>query len=403
MKKRVIGGLLVIALMFGGFMGVSQYHPEERSIIISNDNIAEVEEASEFQVEAKAAVLMDASSGSVLFAQNAKEELPPASVTKVMTMLLILRGCEEEKISLQDIVTVSENAASMGGSQMYLEPGEQHTVDELMMGVAMVSANDGCVALAEHLCGSVEMFVEKMNRTAAELNMQNTNFVNTNGLPVANHYSSAYDIAIMTKELLSHEESHRWLTQKQKMIKVGLPGKEKDFELINTNKLLRQYDGAIGVKTGFTQDAMYCLSGAAERNGTRFIVVILGSETSAIRFAEAKKLLDYGFSNYENVTVAEKDKVHKSIKVDKGVPEKVEAVTREDYGVLVKKGEGESIETRVEWKASIEAPIKKGEKLGELVVYRNGIARERFPLVARKAVKKASMKDLYIRMIKKIA
>lgn len=271
------------------------------------------------------------------------------------------------------------------------------------MGVAMVSANDGCVALAEHLCGSVEMFVEKMNRTAMELDMRNTNFVNTNGLPVANHYSSAYDIAIMTKELLSHEESHRWLTQRQKMIKVGLPGKEKDFELINTNKLLRQYDGAIGVKTGFTQDAMYCLSGAAERNGTRFIAVILGAETSAIRFAEAKKLLDYGFSNYENVTVAEKDKVQKSIKVDKGSPEKVEAVAKEDCGVLVKKGEGESIETRVEWKASIEAPIKKGERLGELVVYRNGIARERFPLVAKKAVQKASMKDLYIRMIKKIA
>lgn len=403
MKKRVIGGLLVIALMFGGFMGVSQYHPEERSITISNDNIAEVEEASEFQVKAKAAVLMDASSGSVLFAQNAQEELPPASVTKVMTMLLILQGCEEGKISLKDTVTVSENAASMGGSQMYLEPGEQHTVDELMMGVAMVSANDGCVALAEHLCGSVEMFVEKMNRTAMELDMRNTNFVNTNGLPVANHYSSAYDIAIMTKELLSHEESHRWLTQRQKMIKVGLPGKEKDFELINTNKLLRQYDGAIGVKTGFTQDAMYCLSGAAERNGTRFIAVILGAETSAIRFAEAKKLLDYGFSNYENVTVAEKDKVQKSIKVDKGSPEKVEAVAKEDCGVLVKKGEGESIEIRVEWKASIEAPIKKGERLGELVVYRNGIARERFPLVAKKAVQKASMKDLYIRMIKKIA
>lgn len=403
MRKRVIGGLLVIALMFGGFMGVSQYQPDERSITISNNNIAEVEAASEFQVEAKAAVLMDASSGSVLFAQNAQEELPPASVTKVMTMLLILEGCEEGKISLQDIVTVSENAASMGGSQMYLEPGEQHTVDELMMGVAMVSANDGCVALAEHLCGSVEMFVEKMNRTAAELNMQNTNFVNTNGLPVANHYSSAYDIAIMTKELLEHEESQRWLINKQEMIKVGLPGKEKDFELINTNKLLRQYEGAIGVKTGFTQDAMYCLSGAAERDGTRLIAVILGAETSAIRFQEAKKLLDYGFSNYESVIVAEKGQMQKWVKVDKGTPEKVKAVSEKDCKVLVKKGESNSIKTRIELKASIDVPIKQGEQLGELVVYRDGIAKERFPLVAAKNVKKASMKDLYIRMMKKIA
>lgn len=242
-----------------------------------------------------------------------------------------------------------------------------------------------------------------MNSKAAELGMEHSNFVNTNGLPVANHYSSAYDIAIMTRELLSHEDSQKWLTNKQEMIQVGLPGKEKDFELINTNKLLRQYEGAIGVKTGFTQDAMYCLSGAAERDGTRLIAVILGAETSAIRFDEAKSLLDYGFSNYASVTVAEKGQTKKTVKIDKGAPASVDAVAEELCTVLVKKGDEKQIKTKIELNGTINAPIKKGQQLGELVVYHNGVAKERFPLVAAKAVKNASVKDLYIRMMKKIA
>lgn len=403
MKKRVISGCVIIALAFGGFMGVSQWQPEERTITIANDNVAQMEEQAEFQVAAKGAVLMDASTGQVLFAQDAKEELPPASVTKVMTMLLLLEGCEDKRISMKDVVTVSENAASMGGSQMYLEPGEQHTVEELLMGIAMVSANDACVAMAEHLCGSVEMFVEKMNSRAAQLGMKNTNFVNTNGLPVANHYSSAYDIAIMTRELLRHEASHDLLTKEQAVVKVGLPGKEKDFELINTNKLLKQYEGAIGVKTGFTQDAMYCLSAAAERNGTRLIAVILGSETSVVRFDEAKKLLDYGFSNYETVTIAEKGEPQKKVTLDKSDPIGIEAAAGEDCSVLIKKGEDKKVRTRVEMDGNITAPVKKGDKVGQLVVYVNNKERDRFPLVAAESAEKASVKDLYIRMMKKIA
>lgn len=403
MKKRVISGCIIIALAFGGFMGVKQFTPEERSIMIANDEITKLEQEAEFQVSAKAAVLMDASTGQVLYAQNSKEELPPASVTKVMTMLLLMEGCENKQINMDDVVTISENAASMGGSQMYLEPGEKHTVEELLMGIAMVSANDACVAMAEHLCGSVELFVEKMNKRAAELGMKNSNFVNTNGLPADNHYSSAYDIAIMTRELLNCEESHEFLTKEQAIVKVGLPGKEKEFELINTNKLLKQYNGAIGVKTGFTQDAMYCLSAAAERDGTRFISVILGAESSAVRFDEAKKLLDYGYANYETKLIAEQGEVIKNVTLDKSDPAKINAITPEDCTILMKKGDNRKVESRIRIEKGLCAPLKKGSEIGTLSVYLEGEEVEHFPLVAEEEAEKASLKEIYVRMMKKIA
>ena len=405
MKKKVISGLLIVTLMICGFMGINQFVPEQRSITISSDaraTLAETESVGEFEVQAKGAVLMDADSGKVLFAQGAEQELPPASVTKIMTMLLILEGVEQGRISLDDAVTVSENAASMGGSQMYLEPGEQHTVEELLKGVAMVSANDGCVALAEHLCGSVEIFVEKMNSRARELGMNNTNFVNTNGLPAENHYSSAYDIAVMTSELLHHESSHEWLTKKQAVVKIGLPGKEKDFELINTNKLLYQYEGALGVKTGFTQDAMFCLSGAAERDGMRLVAVVLGAETSAVRFSETMKLLDYGFANYESYVVAKKGECQKKYKVSKATPEKVTAIPKSDCSIMIKKGESENIKTKVEMKSNLKAPLKKGREVGELVVYQKGIELQRFPLVAEKTLRKATLWERITRWFKNL-
>nr|WP_305146625.1 D-alanyl-D-alanine carboxypeptidase family protein [Anaerovorax odorimutans] len=383
-------------------MGIDRFRPEERSISIVNARVEPSEKETGLKVDAKAAVLMDATSGEVLFAQDAHKKLPPASVTKVMTMLLILEACESGKISLKDKVTISERAAAMGGSQMYMEPGEQHTVEELLMGVAMASANDGAVALAEHLAGSVEMFVERMNRRAAELDMKDTNFVNTNGLPVSNHYTSAYDIAIMSKALIRFPETQNWFTKWQATIKVGLPGKEKDFGLTNTNRLIKIYPGAIGIKTGFTQDAGYCLSGAAERNGTRLIGVILGASTSKVRFAEISKMFDYGFSNYESVKVAKKGQVQKALKLEKGAPSKIDVVMEDDVAVLVKKGKKDSIKTRIEMKGYVPLPLKKGQELGHLVIYQDGVEKERFPIVAAESAKKASIKDLYIQMMKKI-
>lgn len=402
MKKRIISGCLVLALLIGGFMGIDRFRPEERSISIVNAKVEPSQKETGLKVDAKAAVLMDATSGEVLFAQNAHKRLPPASVTKVMTMLLILEACESGKINLSDTVTISERAAAMGGSQMYMEPGEQHTVEELLMGVAMASANDGAVALAEHLAGSVEMFVERMNKRAAELDMKDTNFVNTNGLPVSNHYTSAYDIAIMSKALIRFPETQKWFTKWQATIKVGLPGKEKDFGLTNTNRLIKIYPGAIGIKTGFTQDAGYCLSGAAERNGTRLIGVILGASTSKVRFAEISKMFDYGFSNFESVKVAKKGQVQKALKLEKGTPSKIDVVMEDDVAVLVKKGKKNSIKTKVEMKGYVPLPLKRGQQLGELVVYQDGVEKKRFPIVAAESAKKASIKDLYIQMMKKI-
>lgn len=401
-KKKIISGCLIAALLFGGFMGIDQFQPQERSISIVNARVEPSEKETGMKVKAKAAVLMDAVSGEVLFAQNAHKKLPPASVTKVMTMLLILEGCDSGKIRLSDTVTISERAASMGGSQMYMEPGEQHTVEELLKGVAMVSANDGCVALAEHLAGSVEMFVEQMNKRAAELGMKDSHFVNTNGLPVANHYTSAYDIAVMSRALIAFPETAQWFTKWQDTIKVGLPGKEKEFGLTNTNKLIKQYPGAIGIKTGFTQGAGYCLSGAAERDGTRLIGVILGCTTSNIRFAEIKRLLDYGFSNYESVKIAEKGQVQKALKIEKGTPSKVDVIMEDDAAILVKKGNKNRIKTKIEMDGYIKLPLKRGQKLGELVVLQDGKEKERFPIVARDSAKKASIKELYIQMMKKL-
>ena len=401
-KKKIISGCLIAALLFGGFMGIDQFQPQERSISIVNARVEPSEKETGMKVKAKAAVLMDAVSGEVLFAQNAHKKLPPASVTKVMTMLLILEGCDSGKIRLSDTVTISERAASMGGSQMYMEPGEQHTVEELLKGVAMVSANDGCVALAEHLAGSVEMFVEQMNKRAAELGMKDSHFVNTNGLPVANHYTSAYDIAVMSRALIAFPETAQWFTKWQDTIKVGLPGKEKEFGLTNTNKLIKQYPGAIGIKTGFTQDAGYCLSGAAERDGTRLIGVILGCTTSNIRFAEINRLLDYGFSNYKSVKIAEKGQVQKALKIEKGTPSKVDVIMEDDAAILVKKGNKNRIKTKIEMDGYIKLPLKRGQKLGELVVLQDGKEKERFPIVARDSAKKASIKELYIQMMKKL-
>ena len=241
MWKKVVSSLIGVALILCAFVGVEKIKdglPSQKPIVLEtvNDEPAEDREPeAAFEVAAKGAVLIDAETGEVLFQQDAHKELPLASVTKVMTMLLVMDAVDEGKITLDDKVTISERAASMGGSQMYMEPGETHTVAQLMEGVAMASANDGCVALAEYVAGSEEIFVERMNERAAELGMKDSHFVNTNGLPVADHYSSAYDIGLMSKELYKHEETHTWFTTWQSTITVGLPGKEKEFGLTNTN------------------------------------------------------------------------------------------------------------------------------------------------------------------------
>jgi len=421
-SKIKTGALLcftaIIAL--AGFMGVDHFRPDERVIKINGSAdmtpvVTTVEKSigtkaqapeegavSGLVVDGKSALLMDAGSGAVLFEKNSHDRLPPASVTKIMTMLLVLEAVDRGQISLNDMVTISERAAKMGGSQMYMEMGEQHSLEDLMKGIAMVSANDACVAVAEYLGGSVEIFVEKMNRRAEKLGMKDTNFVNTNGLPVANHYCSAYDIAIMSRELIKHATCKEWFTTWQDTINIGLPGKEKEFGLTNTNRLIRQYPGADGIKTGFTQDAGYCLSGSATRSDMTLIAVIMGSPTSQVRFNDISKMLDYGFATYDTVKIAEKGESTGNIRIEKGSLDLLNIVAGEDISVLVKKGEKEGITTGIELDKNIQAPIAKGQQIGEIIVYEKAKEIERYPLVAEEKVEKASFGQLYIRMMKNL-
>lgn len=413
MRKKIISTVLGVALIMGAFVGVSRFLPKQETIVIEPNRAAAspvavetVKDAplsktdkSPFTLAAKGAVLIDAFTGQVLFEQDAHKELPLASVTKVMTMLLVMEAVHDGRIAMNDKVTISERAASMGGSQMFMEVGEQHTVEELLEGVAMASANDGCVALSEHVAGSEEIFVERMNDRAAALGMRDTHFVNTNGLPVADHYSSAYDIAVMSQKLYAFEETHKWFTTWQSTITVGLPGKEKEFGLTNTNKLIKQYEGCNGIKTGFTSEAGYCLSASAIRGQTHLIAVALGCETAKSRNAEISKLLDYGFANYETVCLAEKGQVMEKLVVEKGTPQRVEAVTQSDITTLVPKGEKNTVTCKVKMDEKVTLPLKKGAKIGEVKVMAGKKEIAAYPLLASVAVEKASFTDLVKRLL----
>ena len=353
-------------------------------------------------VEARSAVLIDADSGTVLYEKNPGEELPPASVTKVMTMLLAMEAIDDGRISSEDEVTISENAAGMGGSQLYMEAGETHTVSELLTGISMVSANDACVALAEYIGGTEEIFVEKMNEKAEELGLENTHFSNTNGLPAADHYSSARDIAFMARHLLSYPEILPYLSAESGNIEVGREGRTSVIEMVNTNKLLKTYNGATGIKTGFTQDAGYCLAASAQRDDLHLIAVVLGAETSALRFSESARLLDYGFSTYEAVKIAEKNEIIGTASVEKGIRNAVDIRTEEKIVLLAKRGEAAAISYRVRPAENLSAPVTQGQRAGTLEITKDGEPLGEYPLSASSDVRKADLKTLIIRSTEQI-
>ncbi len=403
-RKKILVTVLGCAVIMCAFVGIGKNLPKQEPIELETvaDSPEEDRQKAAFEVAAGGAVLIDADTGEVLFQQDSHKELPLASVTKIMTMLLVMEAADDGKITLADEVTISERAASMGGSQMYMEAGEIHTVEELLRGVAMASANDGCVALAEYVAGSEEIFVERMNEKAEELGMTDTHFSNTNGLPVADHYSSAYDIALMSKELYEYEETHEWFTTWQSSITVGLPGKEKEFGLTNTNKLIKQYPGCNGIKTGFTADAGYCLSASATREETHLIAVALGCESSKIRNSEVSKLLDYGFANFETCVIAEKGQEIEKIKVENGQPQTLMAITEDRITALTEKGGKGDVSSKAKIDEKVRLPLKKGQKVGTLVVYRGDEKIGEYPLVAETAVEKASFGELAKRFVKKI-
>ena len=333
-------------------------------------------------LNAKSAILMEESTGNILYESNPDERLPIASVTKVMTMLLIMEAVDSGKISLDDMVTVSENAMSYGGSTMFLETGEQLTVNDMLKGIAVASANDGCVAMAEHLAGSESAFVDMMNEKAKELGMENTHFMNTNGLDEDDHYSSARDVAIMSRELMKHETIFNYTSIWMDTLRGG------KFQLANTNKLIRFYDGANGLKTGSTSKALCCLSAAAKRNDMQLIAVVLGAPTSAERFASAKSLLDYGFANYAvNTQITAGDEVQK-IAVEKGVDKEVGVVAGDSCSTLVKKGQEDNITKEIKIDETITAPIEAGQKIGTMTISRDGEVIAYIDLNASSAVEK---------------
>ncbi len=344
------------------------------------------------QVDAKAAILMEPSTGKVVYEQNSNERLAPASVTKIMTLLLIYDAVAQKKISWDDVVSVSDHAASMGGSQIFLEPGEKQTVKDLTKSIAVASANDAAVAMAEYIGGSEEGFVDLMNRKAAELSMTNTHFENACGLDTDNHLTTALDIALMSRELMNkYPDVREYTTKWQDTITHKTKRGDEEFGLTNTNKLIKWYDGATGLKTGSTGKALYCLSATAERNGLNLIAVIMAAPDPTVRFREAMKLLDYGFANFAISFGEPAGKVMGSVKVYKGETEEINAVVKNDVQALVEKGTTDPIEPKVQLVEAISAPFEAGAKVGEIVYMYRGKEVGRSDLVAEAAVKKAGL------------
>lgn len=334
-------------------------------------------EAAGLDVTAPAAVLMERATGTLLFEKNAHEALPPASVTKVMTLLLVLEALDEGRIGWDDTVTASEAAAAKGGSQIYLEPGEGLPLREMLKSVAVASANDCACALAEHVAGSEAAFVDRMNRRAAELGMADTHFVNCTGLddgPDADtHRTSAHDIALMSRALLAHDEIRDYTTIWMDSVRDGR------FGLANTNKLIRFYPGATGLKTGYTSRAGYCLSASAERGGVEYIAVVLDCASSADRFSDAKALLDYGFANYALVTPEAETA---TVPVRLGMAPEAEAVLQDAGPLLLPKGDAARAEQEVELTEAVEAPVEAGQRLGTLRIRSGEAVVAELPLVA---------------------
>ena len=356
--------------------------------------------AVELEVGGKSALLMDAATGQILYESNAHAPLAPASVTKVMTMLLIMEAIDDGRIGWDDTVTASEAAASKGGSQIYLKVGETMTVSDMLKSIAVSSANDCACAMAEHIAGSEAAFVDMMNKRAEALGMADTHFVNCTGLDdgadAASHRTSAHDIAVMSRQLLvNHPDIKKFTTIWMDTVRDGT------FGLANTNKLVRFYQGATGLKTGFTSGAGYCLSASAERDGMELIAVVMGCATSQERFAACKSMLDYGFANFAVITPELPDKA--AVKVKLGRADTVTAVPGEDTALLIEKGQRASVTTEVTLDPEVTAPVSKGQRLGTLTIRAGEQVLAQVPLVAEEVVGRLGFGELLVRVLRTLA
>ena len=351
--------------------------------------------AVDMDLPVKSAILMDVATGTILYEQDAHTPLAPASVTKVMTMLLIMEAIDSGAIGWQDMVTASESAAAKGGSQIYLKVGEQMSVADMVKAIAVSSANDCACAMAEHIAGSEAAFVEKMNSRAKELGMNDTHFVNCTGLDddaaAADHKTSAHDIAVMSRELLkNHPDIKKYTTIWMDTLRNGT------FGLSNTNKMVRFYPGATGLKTGFTSKAGYCLSSSAQRDGMELVAVVMGAKTSAERFSACKSLLDYGFSTYALVTPQVEQM---SVPVKLGTADSVIAEPAEDPTLLMEKAQKNMVTTEIQLDESVNAPVSKGQKLGTFTVKAGEYVLKQIPLVAKEGVGRLTFGQIWSRIL----
>ncbi|WP_068775339.1 D-alanyl-D-alanine carboxypeptidase family protein [Paenibacillus sp. FJAT-26967] len=382
MLKKMCGALLCIQLVLTAVMP---------AVLAKEDKAPSVD----LTPSALSAVLMDADSGTIISNKNMDAKLPPASITKVMTMLLIVEAVDAGKIKMTDKVSTSEYAASMGGSQIFLEPGEEMSVEEMLKGIAMASGNDASVAMAEKIAGSEENFVAMMNERAKELGMVNTHFVNCNGLPAENHYSTARDIAIMSRELLKHSEITKFTGSYQDYLRKD---SAKPFWLVNTNKLVRFYTGADGLKTGYTGEAKFCLSATAARDGFRVIAVVMGEPNTKTRNAEVAKLFDYAFAQYTNFPIFKAGDALGELKVSKGSLSTVPLTASRSYSILLKKGETkEGIRHELQLRQDLMPPIARGQTIGKVVVYKNDAVLTEYPVESPVDVAKAGWWTLFKR------
>ncbi len=351
--------------------------------------------AEEMNLSAKSAILVERTSGQILYEQNAKERLPMASVTKIMTMLLGIEAVDQGKITMEDMVTVSEYASSMTGSRVFLSVNETISVQDLFKSIAVASGNDAAVALAEYLAGSESNFVEMMNKRAEELGLADTHFANCNGLPAENHYSSAYDLMILSRELLSHDSIRPFLTIWMDSLRDG------SFTLANTNKLIRFYEGATGIKTGSTEEALFCMSASAMRDGMELIAVVLGCPTSKERFADASSLLNMGFASYALEQGVEKGEELSVLPVEKGVEKKVSVIASDSFSAVVKKEQKGQVNRELTMPDRLVAPVKQGDIIGKISFSLDGEFIGTVNAVTASSVEKAGVFRTYGTILQK--
>ncbi|MFB6465934.1 D-alanyl-D-alanine carboxypeptidase family protein [Cytobacillus sp. Hz8] len=380
--KCFVASLLALTFITSNFVA-SAYAKEETGVQLVDD--------------AKSAVLIERDTGTVIYDKDSKERLPPASMTKIMTMLLIMEAIDKGSLKMNEKIRTSEYAASMGGSQIFLEPGEEMTTEQMLKGIAIGSANDASVAVAERLAGSEEAFVGQMNKKAAELGLKDTHFQNATGLPTDNHYSTAYDMAMMAKELLKYEQITKFTGTYEAYLREN---SDKKFWLVNTNRLVKFYPGVDGLKTGYTNDAKYCLTATAQKNGMRVIAVVFGASTSKVRNAQVTKLLDYAFSQYETHPMYKRNHLLGKVTISKGEKRTVDAITSEPISLLTKKGMNiKDVNQKIVLSKNIKAPIKKGDRIGTLKITKDGNTLVTSPLLAKEDIQEASWWGLYKRSL----